>query len=100
MTITGKPLVQGDTAIPLRFSDLGLDWQGEGYTLKLKTVNPNGTATIDDLIAVAGDTEAADLQDRTNLCAVAGYARIKILVYENGSYLYSGGYSSVNIQEQ
>jgi len=80
VTITGRPIVAGEKDRTILFTNLGLDWAGAGYTLKLRVTNSDGDPPTDyDLDAVVGEDEQAELPSTEDVFPDAGYYTLKLI---------------------
>ncbi|HQR07037.1 MAG TPA: hypothetical protein PLN21_09455 [Gemmatales bacterium] len=82
VTITGRPIVSGEKDRTILFTNIGLDWAGAGYTLKLRVTNSDGDPPTDyDLDAVVGEAEQAELTSTEDVFPDAGYYTLKLIAF-------------------
>lgn len=93
VTFTGRPLVANEDDRSITFTDLGLDWAGEGYTLALRVTDPDGTAVEHSLVAVVGTATSAKLSSVSGVFTQDGVYTLKVIAYSGTDpRLYSVDY--------
>lgn len=78
---TGRPIVAGEEDRSITFTEIGVDWAGEGYTLKLRVTDPDCVAVEYTLDAVVGETEQGKLSNINGVFVQSGIYTLKLICY-------------------
>lgn len=82
VTVTGRPIVAGEKDRYILFTNIGLEWDDEGYTLKLRVVDESGNSTDYELDAVALQPEQAKLASTEDVFPTAGSYTLKLIAID------------------
>lgn len=81
-----RPLQAGEVGRVITATDLGVDWAGLGYTLKLHIINSSGTLSTDNsMVAVGGSPMEAEITTTATMFPTAGTYRVQVVAYSGAT---------------